>query len=157
MKLWTSWGIWNWFYGLFYWCSFSSFPCLVQQKPIHFIYWIIFLQLILIRVDFWFLGHFSKDVIQMETYFVKAAHLPKKQMSSRRNFLTQFCLIDHKGEARFFQSHHRKFQLPKVIWHWQGLMLSFLFVGSNKVFFLLILSLPLLLEPDPLNTYTIGR
>lgn len=67
-----------------------------------------------------FAGHFSKDPYLMETFFMKLAHPCQPQMSMRRNFQVQVSPISCGIETMFFPNHHLKYQLLKVMWHFQG-------------------------------------
>ena len=73
-----------------------------------------------VTLKFGFLGQFSRDPSQMETYFVKVLHLCQPQMPIM-NSQTQVCQTDLKEEARLFVSHLLKYLLLRVTCHFQGL------------------------------------
>lgn len=78
---------------------------------------------LMVTIKLWFIGHFSKDLSQTETFFVTVLHLCELQMPRTKNSQTQVYQIDQEKGARPFVSRHLKYLLLKlrVTFHFQGL------------------------------------
>lgn len=77
----------------------------------------------MVTLKFVFLGHFSKEPSQMETFSATVLHLCQLPIPITENSQTQVCQTDQEKEVRLFVSHHLKYLLPRlrVTFHIQGL------------------------------------